>query len=568
MLACYAVSTIYREDSNGDNQRLHGSITTGLLKPITAALSIVALLAGCGSVEAKDTVTEVTSADKVVSVNVTEPSNGLLPSDTSDMSGWKIVSQLYDGLVTFDAEGNETLVEAKSITPNDDASEYTIVLKPNLTFSNGEKITADTYAKSWSFAANAANGQVGASIFEDIQGYDDLQDAEGSKAAQLSGLTVVDDTTLKVKLKASNSAFLYKIGDIAFLPMPSEVIKNPKEYGQKPIGNGPYKLKAYKSGEEIILEKDDSYKGPRKVKNAGIDFKVYQSLDAAYSDLLAGNLDVLDSIPTSALKTYQNEKNITAVSKPGPSFSAFTISQNLKHFQGEEGRYRRQAIAHAIDRENIADAIFSGTVTPATDFLAPVIKGYDTDLDADGVLTYDEAKAKELWAKADAISPWSGTFRIAYSADGTDKEWVEAAANSIRNALGIDAESYPFATSKELRSAIQERTIDAAFKSGMQSDYPHPEGYLVQAYDSSAADGKGLNNGDYKSDEFDALIDQAAAETDLDKAVSLYQQSERVLLKDMPVIPLWYTNVTAASAKGVEVNYNYMGVPEYNTIVK
>ena len=249
-----------------DNQRLHGSITTGLLKPITAALSIVALLAGCGSVEAKDTVTEVTSADKVVSVNVTEPSNGLLPSDTSDMSGWKIVSQLYDGLVTFDAEGNETLVEAKSITPNDDASEYTIVLKPNLTFSNGEKITADTYAKSWSFAANAANGQVGASIFEDIQGYDDLQDAEGSKAAQLSGLTVVDDTTLKVRLKASNSAFLYKIGDIAFLPMPSEVIKKPKEYGQKPIGNGPYKLKAYKSGEEIILEKDDSYKGPRKVK--------------------------------------------------------------------------------------------------------------------------------------------------------------------------------------------------------------------------------------------------------------------------------------------------------------
>ena len=154
---------------------------------------------------------------------------------------------------------------------------------------------------------------------------------------------MVDDTTLKVKLKASNSAFLYKIGDIAFLPMPSEVIKNPKEYGQKPIGNGPYKLKAYKSGEEIILEKDDSYKGPREVKNAGIDFKVYQSLDAAYSDLLADNLDVLDAIPTSALKTYQNEKNITAVSKPGPSFSAFTISQNLKHFQGEEGKYRRQA---------------------------------------------------------------------------------------------------------------------------------------------------------------------------------------------------------------------------------
>ena len=115
-----------------NNQRPHSSITAGLIKSIAAALSIVALLAGCGSVGAKDTVTDVASADKVVSVNVTELSNGLLPSDTSDMSGWKIVSQLYDGLVTFDAEGNETLVEAESITPNDDASEYTIALKPNL----------------------------------------------------------------------------------------------------------------------------------------------------------------------------------------------------------------------------------------------------------------------------------------------------------------------------------------------------------------------------------------------------------------------------------------------------
>ncbi len=88
---------------------------------------------------------------------------------------------------------------------------------------------------------------------------------------------------------------------------------------------------------------------------------------------------------------------------------------------------------------------------------------------------------------------------LAHSADGTDREWVEAAANSIRNTLGINSESYPFATSKELKSAIQERTVNAAFKSGMQSYYPHPEGYLVQAYDSSAADGKGLNNGDYKS---------------------------------------------------------------------
>lgn len=75
----------------------------------------------------------------------------------------------------------------------------------------------------------AASGQVGASIFEDIKCYDDLQDADGDKNAQLPGLYVVDDTTLK----EPNSAFTYKLGDIAFPPAPSEALKGPKAYGLK-----------------------------------------------------------------------------------------------------------------------------------------------------------------------------------------------------------------------------------------------------------------------------------------------------------------------------------------------
>ena len=73
----------------------------------------------------------------------------------------------------------------------------------------------------------AASGQVGASIFEDIKCYDDLQDADGDKNAQLLGLD--DDTTLKVTLKEPN----YKLGDIAFPPAPSEALKDPKAYGLK-----------------------------------------------------------------------------------------------------------------------------------------------------------------------------------------------------------------------------------------------------------------------------------------------------------------------------------------------
>ena len=79
-------------------------------------------------------------------------------------------------------------------------------------FSNGEAITAQTYARAWSYAANAANAQVGASIFATIKGYDGLQ-AEGvDPNAQLSGLSVVDDRTLQVTLNAPDSSFSYKVG--------------------------------------------------------------------------------------------------------------------------------------------------------------------------------------------------------------------------------------------------------------------------------------------------------------------------------------------------------------------
>lgn len=258
-----------------------------LVTAAAAACCALAMLAGCGS--AGGASDAQATRDSAITVNGTEPTKGLIPSNTNDMAGWRIVSLIYDGLVTFDDSGNLEYVEAKSITPNKDATEYTITLKPDLRFSDGEKITASTYAKSWSFAANAANGQVGASTFATIKGYDELQNAKCDRNAQLSGLHVVNDTTLKVELNQPDSSFPYKVGDIAFLPISSKAIKDPETYGKKPIGNGPYKVKSWTVNEDLELEKDPSYNGPRKPKNNGIDFRVYQSLNAAYSDLLAGN---------------------------------------------------------------------------------------------------------------------------------------------------------------------------------------------------------------------------------------------------------------------------------------
>lgn len=543
----------------------------------TAAVASIAalgmLLAGCGTSGGTGSPSaqgsSSTATTSVITVNNVEPSANLLPGNTNDMAGWKVVTQLFEGLVTFSDDGELIYAEAESITPNSDASQYTITLRDGLRFSDGQKITAQTYAKAWSFAANAANGQLGAAIFSTIQGYDALQDTNGGNDAQLSGLKVVDDHTLQVTLNAPDSSFPYKVGDVAFLPIPESAYADANAFGEHPIGNGPYMLKQWDHDSSIQLVPNPKYTGPRTPKNGGVTFELYTDVQTAYADVESGNLDVIDTIPTSALATYQHENGIQAFNKPGPAFRSFTIPQKLKHFSGEEGRLRRAAISHAVNRANIIEKVMYGTATVATDFTAPTIAGYSKSLKGADVLDYNTETARKLWSQADAISPWSGTFRLAYSADSGDKQRVEGITNSIKNALGIDAQPYIIPTQKELSSAIHDRTINAAFLQGLQSDYPYPEGYLMQSYDSSAADGKGLNNGDYKSTAFDKLIDDAARQTNVDDAISYYHQAEEVLFKDLPVIPLWYANVTAAAGEHVQhVGFNYMGVPKYNEITK
>lgn len=525
--------------------------------------AITMLLSGCS------TSSNNRDEQSFITVNNIEPASNLIPSNTSDMAGWKIVTQLFEGLVTFSDDGKLIYADAESITPNSDASVYTIRLRDGLTFSNGEKITAQTYAKSWSFGANAANAQLGAAIFETIKGYDDLQKEGVNKDAQLSGLKVIDNRTLQVTLKEPDSSFPYKVGDVAFLPIPSEAYKDPKAYGEHPIGNGPYTLRSWDHNESVTIVPNTHYNGPRKAKNNGVEYKIYTDPQTAYADVESGNLDVIDTIPASALKNYQKEQGLQTFNTPGPGFKSFTIPQTLKHFTGEEGKLRRAAISRAVDRKDIIDKVLYGTASTATDFIAPTVAGYSKDLKGSDVLDYNAQIAKELWEQANKISPWEGTFRLAYSADSGNKQQVEGITNSIANALGIDAQPYVIPTQKELSSAIHDRTINAAFLQGLQSDYPYPEGYLVQAYDSASADGKGLNNGDYKSSAFDTLIDQAARQSSLTDALKYYHQAEELLMSDLPVIPLWYANVTAAANESVHnVSFNYMGVPKYYELTK
>ena len=538
-----------------------------------AACAFGMLLSGCGSSNGDST------ADKgsnVITAYNSEPQNPLIPGDCNETGGGKPLDLLFARLISFDAKGNASNEVAESIKSNDDATQYTIKLKDGWKFTDGTPVTAESFTKAWSYTANAKNAQLGSSFFfSTIKGYDKLQDGDKLKGdEQLEGLKVVNDHEFTVDLNRSDSVFAIKVGYTAFAPLPESFFKDPKAFGEKPVGNGPYKFQSWDHDNQIVLVKNPDYKGNRVAKNDGVTFKVYTKDEAAYADIQSGSLDVMESVPASATKTFQKDSTVQAYNKAGSVIQQFTIPAKLKHFEAdtEEGTLRRQAVSMAINRENICKKVLNGTGTPAADFTSPLTPGYSDSLKGSGNLKYNEKKAKELWAKANAISPWTSDdkFTFAYNADGGHEVIYTAVVNSINNVLGAGvAATNPYPTFNDFRTAVSDRKVNGAFRSGWQPDYPSAENYLVQNFASAAADGNGSNDGDYKNPEFDALCDKAAASKSVADANKLYQQAQEVLLNDLPAVPLYYANAYGVASTGVSgFEMNWQNLPVYENMTK
>ena len=509
--------------------------------------------------------TETEAVDgELVIANSTEPQNPLIPTNTNEVGGGKLIDLLFAGLVYYAADGSVHMDAAESIE-TDDSQVYTVKLKEGQKFSDGTDVTAASFVDAWNVGAK--ENHLSAYFFQPIEGTNDEGALEEGES-EMSGLEVIDDTTFTITLKQPESDFPLRLGYSAFYPLPQSTLDDQEKGGEEGIGNGPYKIgpAGWVHNERIELVPKDTYTGDSVAQNAGIEFIFYPTQTAAYADLLSGQLDVLDAIPDEALATFETELGDRAVNQPAAIFQSFTIpEETMKGFEGEEGILRRQAISMAINREEITEAIFSGTRTPARDFTSPVIDGYDPNLANAKYLDFDPEAAQELWAKADAISPYDGKFEIAYNSDGGHQAWVDAVANQLVNNLGIDAVGKPYPDFKSLRDEVTQRTIKTAFRTGWQADYPALGNFLGPLY----ATGAGANDGDYSNPDFDAYLNDAAAAATVEEGNKLLQDAQEILLEQLPAIPLWYSNVTGGYSEAVgNVEFGWNSVPLYYEITK
>ena len=496
-----------------------------------------------------------------------EPQNPLIPTNTSETGGGEILRAIFSGLVDYDKDGKTYNLVAESITANDNSTEFTIKIAPGWTFTNGEAVTSDNFIQAWNYGANPENAQLGADFFASIKGYEEF--SEGA-ADHLTGLEKISDSEFKVTLSNPESTWPDRLGYQAYVPLPSVAFEDMEAFGQSPIGNGPYMLDgkdAWVHNVNINLKKNPDYHGPDKPKNAGMSFVFYTNLETAYADMQAGDLDSMrETVSPNAYPSYEADFPDSHSADPMSSIETFGIPYTLEHFGAdEEGTLRRQAISQAIDRDLITDKLFFGARTPAEDFGSPTL-GNSTDIEGNEVLTFNQQRAKELWAQADAIRPYSGgPFQIAYNADGGHQQWVEAVTNSIRQTLGIPAQGKAYPNFKGFRDDIVNENVNAAYRSGWLADYPSIANFLEAQYRSSGSS----NDTGYANPEFDALLSKAASQSNTDEANKIYHQAQVILMQDLPQIPLWYKTASTAwnpDLKNFSTSWN--GMPAYTQVEK
>ncbi|MET7684051.1 ABC transporter substrate-binding protein [Streptomyces sp. NPDC005423] len=496
-----------------------------------------------------------------------DPQNPLEPSNTNEVQGGKVLDMVFRGLKRYNAKTGKAENMLADKIETTDSRNFTVTVKSGGKFSNGEAVTAKSFVDAWNYGAALKNNQKNAYFFGYIEGYDKVHPDSGSQSADtLSGLKVTGTDTFTVRLTQKFSTFPDTLGYAAYSPLPQSFFSDHAAWLQKPVGNGPYTIASYTKGSQMELKKWAGYSGPDKALNGGVTLKVYTDNNTAYTDLMAGNLDLADDIPAAQLKNVKSDLGDRYINTPAGIIQTLAFPYYDKNWNKSGSDKVRKGLSMAINRDQITHTIFQKTRTPATDWTSPVLgtQGGFQDGLCGTACTYDPAQAKKLVQQGGGLP--GGQVKISYNADtGSHKEWVDAVCNSINNALSNDKACVgnPVGTFADFRNQIGRHKMTGPFRAGWQMDYPLIQNFLQPLYYTNASS----NDGQWSNKDFDKLVDRANAETDTGKAVKLFQQAEGVVRDNMAAIPLWYQNGSAGYSNRLSnVALNPFSVPVYNEI--
>lgn len=493
----------------------------------------------------------------------------LIPGGSGESEGYRIIKNIYDGLVYYDIDTGEPENMAAESIESEDNQVWTIKIKDGLTFHNGEPVNADAFIRSWDRIAYAPNVLPLNYFFGTFEGYAEMNpdpkpadtwanpevpEYDPVDVTHLSGVTAVDELTIEVKLTAPFIGFPSMLGYEAFLPIAQECLDDVEACEAKPIGNGPFMFEEpydIEGGGSAVAWAD--YPGDHKPSIDGVRWHVYLEGNDCWPDFLTGDIDVC-SPGAADYESAMNDPDLgeRLVREPDPSILMLAFPLYDEKFQNVD---LRRAISMAIDREGVANVVGPERFQPLNEWVPASIYGGGTDVCGEYCEYNPEAAADLLeaaggWPEGEKLKIWVNDA-------GDNLTIFRSIGDSISESLGIEYELVPMEWTDFL-SAREGHTLDGPFRSGWGPDYNLNENFLEPIYGGGAA----TNDQGWENEDYNAKILAAGAAATLDEAVAFYQEAEAILAEDMPSVPIFgqqYNYFYSDRVDNVQVHPIYSG---------
>jgi oligopeptide transport system substrate-binding protein len=435
-----------------------------------------------------------------------------------------VVGALFSGLVKIDKDLKVVPDIADHWTVSTDGKTYTFYIKSNAKFHDGKQVTAADFKYSWERACNPATKSTKAGSFlNDIVGAKEMMEG---KATSISGIKVVDATTLEVTLDAAKVYFLGKISQPVAYVVDKANVEKGSDWYEQPNGTGPFKLKEWIKDERLVLEKnDDYYNTPAKLKNiviqlyAGNPMTLYENGDIDMTEVDSTNLDkVLDT-------TNSLNKDLQMVS----GIDTFYILLNTNKPPFDDIKVR-QAFAKAIDINKVIEVALKGQVDRAAGYIPPGIPGYNSVLQPIA-LDVDQAKqliADSKYQSADKLP--TITVYVPYAVTPIEQSVI----GMLQQNLGIQVKVEVISSYEDYLTRFHNHEYQVAFW-GWRADYIDPQDYLDVLFQSQSPE----NGTAYSNPAVDLALAEAGAEKDETTRLKMYQDIEKLILADLPAIPMY-----------------------------
>ncbi|MCL2652210.1 MAG: ABC transporter substrate-binding protein [Propionibacteriaceae bacterium] len=504
-------------------------------------------LSACSTNNTVPTSTDSTSAPAAttsITVRGCTPGEALIPTNTNEVCGGNVLDASEAKLVHYNSDTAAPEMDIATSIDSTDAINWTVHLQQGFKFQDGTEVKSKNFVDAWNWGADCANGLLNSYFFAPIDGFNDPEGNGCNTNPTMSGLVIVDDYTFTIKTSTPTSNLVVRLGYTAFAPQPdaffADTSDGKADFANTPIAAGPYQIVEH-TDTQIVLKKFADYSGKYPGSVDQVTFKIYNDMNAAYTDVVANNLDATDVIPSDQLVGDAWKSDLTAAdgsprwgTKDTGVIQVLSFSPMDPQVDPRDAKTLklRQAITQGFDRAKITQGVFNGARTPATGWVSPVVDGYKAG--ACPFCTFDGTAAK---ANYDSAGGYKGTFLIWVNGDGGHDAWANAVCNELKNNLGMDCAVQDTPDFKTLRGMIngKDPKLTGSFRGGWQMDYPSIENFLTPIY----ATGASSNDSQYSNPQFDDLLNQAAA-ADAATANGLYQQAEALLGQDQPTMPLWY----------------------------